>query len=113
MKLLIAGSRSITDFDFTKYIPPETELIICGGAKGIDTAAENFADKKKISKLVLRPNYSLYGKAAPLKRNEVMVNLAERVLIIWDGKSKGTQYTIKYAEIMKKDITVINISDIS
>ena len=110
MKLLIAGSRSITDFDFTKYIPPETELIICGGAKGIDTAAENFADKKKISKLVLRPNYSLYGKAVPLKRNEVMVNLAERVLIIWDGKSKGTKSMLDFAEKLGKEVILINIT---
>ena len=113
MKLLIAGSRSISDFDFTKHVPPETELIICGGAKGIDTVAESFADKKKLSKLILRPNYSLYGKGAPLKRNETMVNLADRVLIIWVGKSKGTQYTINYAIKMNKEVTVVNISDMN
>ena len=45
MKLLIAGSRSIENFDLTNYIPPETDLIISGGAKGIDEIAENFADQ--------------------------------------------------------------------
>ena len=69
MKLLIAGSRSITEFDLTGRVGADVELIICGGAKGIDLVAERYADKKRISKLVLYPNYSLYGRAAPLKRN--------------------------------------------
>ncbi len=68
MKLLIVGSRSIEQFDLTNYIPHETELIISGGAKGIDKIAENFADQHKISKLILYPRYDIYGKAAPLKR---------------------------------------------
>ncbi|MBQ6558640.1 MAG: hypothetical protein IJL81_04635, partial [Clostridia bacterium] len=69
MKLLIAGSRSITDFDISPYIPNDTELIICGGAKGVDTLAEQYADKMKISKYALRPNYALYKRGAPIKRN--------------------------------------------
>ena len=36
MKLLIAGSRSITDLDILPYIPKDTEYIISGDAKGVD-----------------------------------------------------------------------------
>ena len=36
MNLLIAGSRSIKKFDIEKHIPPETTLIMTGGADGID-----------------------------------------------------------------------------
>lgn len=89
------------------YIPLETELIISGGAKGIDTVAENYADKHRISKLILRPKYKLYGKAAPLKRNETMIDLADAVLIVWDGTSRGTRYTIESAKKKGKPITVI------
>ena len=32
MKLLIAGSRSIKEFDITPYIPEGTDHIISGGA---------------------------------------------------------------------------------
>ena len=98
MKLLIAGSRSIKEFDLRNYIPDNVDLIISGGACGIDKEAENYADKYKISKLILRPDYKTYGKSAPLKRNEIMVNLDDYVLVIWDGKSKGSEYTIRRAK---------------
>ena len=51
MKLLIAGSRSITNFDISPYIPPDTDLIISGGAGGVNTLAESYADKHRIEKL--------------------------------------------------------------
>ena len=62
MKLLIAGSRCIKEFNLEKYVPDETTMIITGGADGIDTLAEKIADKKQISKLILRPQYSIYGR---------------------------------------------------
>lgn len=85
MKLLIAGSRSINDFDLSPYISSDVDVIISGGAGGIDTLAEQYADAHRISKYILRPKYNLYGKAAPLKRNEEMIKMADMVLVIWDG----------------------------
>lgn len=109
MKLLIAGSRSIDDFDLTEYVPSGTTLIISGGAAGIDSVAEKYADSRKLSKLILRPRYDLYGKAAPIQRNEAMVNLADAVLIVWDGVSRGARYTAEYAQKKGKAITVIEL----
>ncbi len=107
MKLLVAGSRSIEEYDLEKHIPDGVSLIITGGARGIDSAAERYADKKHLSKLVLRPNYKLYGRFAPLKRNEQMIELCDAVLIVWDGSSKGTKYTIDYAKKMGKKLILI------
>ncbi len=107
MKLLIVGSRKIENFDLSPYIQKDTTLIISGGAKGIDVCAENYADQHHISKLILRPRYDLYGKAAPLKRNEQMVDLADAILVIWDNHSKGTKYTIDYAKKKAKTLTLI------
>ena len=111
MKLLIAGSRSITEFDLAPYIPTDTDMIISGGAVGIDDLAEKYADKHRISKMILRPRYDLYGKAAPLRRNEEMIQLCDRVLVIYDGKSRGTKYTIDYAKKLGKPIDIITVSD--
>lgn len=110
MKLLIAGSRKITEYDIGKHIPIETNLIITGGANGVDSLGEAYADAHKISKLILRPDYQRYGRAAPLKRNESMVDLADQVLIIWDGKSKGTPYTLKYAKKLGKPVILVDMS---
>ncbi len=107
MKLLIVGSRSITDFDLSPYISTEVDTIISGGANGIDSLAEHYADSHRLTKYIVRPRYDLYGRAAPLKRNAQMVDMADAVLIIWDGISKGTQYTLKYTKKMNKPITII------
>lgn len=109
MKLLIVGSRSIQDFDLSAYISENTELIISGGAQGVDTLAEKYADENKLSKLILRPQYALYGKAAPIVRNQKMVEIADAVLVVWDGKSRGTMSTIRYAEKMQKTLRVIRV----
>ncbi len=109
MKLMIAGSRSITSLDLSPYISKEVDTIISGGAHGIDTLAEQYADLHRLSKYILRPRYDLYGRCAPLKRNEQMVDLADSILIIWDGRSKGTMYTLKYAKSQNKPITVVKV----
>ena len=107
MKILIAGSRSISEFDLAPYIPAETDTIISGGAAGIDTLAERYADEHFLNKVIVRPQYERYGRAAPLKRNEQMVDMADEVLVIWDGASKGTAFTVRYAEKQGKPVRVI------
>ena len=104
MKLLIAGSRSITEFDLAPHIPSDTTTIISGGAKGIDTLAEDYVDKNGLEKVIVRPEYTKYGRAAPIKRNYQMVDMCDSVLVIWDCVSKGTESTIRYAEKNNKKI---------
>ena len=50
----------------------------------------------------------MYGKGAPLVRNKVMVDLADMVIVIWDGKSKGSMQTIKYTKATGKKLILIN-----
>lgn len=112
MKLLVVGSRNIDDFDLSLYISDDTDTIISGGACGIDRLAEQYADKKHISKYILRPRYDLFGKSAPLYRNRQMVDMSDAILAVWDGKSRGTLYTIKYAQKSGKPLTVVDLSKI-
>ena len=111
MKLLVAGSRSIKKYDLEKLVPKQTTLIITGGAEGVDAIAEEYADKKRLSKLVLRPRYSLYGRGAPLKRNEEMLEFCDAALVIWDGRSRGSRYTIEQAKKMGKQVTVVTVGE--
>lgn len=98
MKVAVVGSRSITKADISRYIPPDTDLIISGGAIGVDKLAEEYADKKGIKKLILYPEYELYGKSAPLIRDKLIVDHADLVIAVWDGASRGTEFTISYAK---------------
>ena len=107
MKLLVVGSRSITEFDLSPFISEDVDTSISGGAGGVDTLAEQYADRHRISKYIIRPRYDLYRRAAPLKRNEQMVDMADTVLVIWDGCSKGAEYTVKYAKKVGKHLTVV------
>jgi hypothetical protein len=107
MKLLVAGSRSIVKFDIAPYISEEVDTIISGGADGIDTLAEQYADLHHLSKYILRPRYDLYGRAAPIQRNEQMIDIADSILVIWDGNCRGTQHSIKDATKINKPIIII------
>ena len=107
MKLLVVGSRSIKDFDLSEYVSKDVDMIISGGADGVDSIAEAYADKHRLSKTIIRPRYDLYGRAAPVKRNEIMVDMADEILIIWDGKSKGTKYTAEYAKKKNKTVRIV------
>ena len=98
MKVAVVGSRSISRADISRYIPPDTDLIISGGAIGVDKLAEEYADKKGIKKLILYPEYELYGKSAPLIRDKLIVDHADLVIAVWDGVSRGTEFTISYAK---------------
>lgn len=109
MKLLICGSREITEFDFTAYVPEDTEVIITGGAKGIDSIGETYAREKGIAYETHLPEYGRYGRGAPMVRNKQMVDLADAVLAVWDGKSSGTKQTVKYAEDAGKPVTVVRV----
>lgn len=78
----------------SKYLPENCIQIISGGAKGIDALAEEVARQKCIPFLRFEPAYQLYGKSAPLLRNEEIVRNADLVLAFWDCRSRGTANTI-------------------
>ena len=109
MKLLIVGSRSIKDFDLSPYVPAEVDTVISGGAGGVDSLAEKYADDRRISKYIIRPRYDLYGRAAPIKRNEEMVDMADMVLVVWDGVSRGSKHTADYAQKRGKHLILVTV----
>lgn len=98
MKLAIIGSRSIGDIDLSSYISQEVTEIVSGGATGVDTLAGVYADKHRLSKRIIRPNYQRYAKAAPIVRNEEIITYADAVLVFWDGVSKGTKSSLAYIQ---------------
>ena len=94
MKVAVIGSRGLIVNDLGKYLPENTTEIVSGGAKGIDTCARDYALSHDLKLTEFLPEYSKYGRGAPLKRNLQIIEYADVVIAFWDGKSRGTKYVI-------------------
>ena len=101
----VIGSRGI-DMRVDAFIPVDVDEIVTGGALGVDKAAELYAQQKNIPCRVIRPDYEKYGRKAPIVRDKEIVEQADIVIALWDGVSKGTKFTLEYAEKLNKDVRV-------
>lgn len=97
MRVAVIGSRDASPDAYEliiKNLPHGCSEIVSGGASGIDLLAKKAAKQLGIKYTCLRPNYSRYGRAAPLIRNSEIVDRADCVLAFWDGYSKGTRHAL-------------------
>lgn len=110
-RLAVVGSRTITDYNFVKGLLDKQKdnisLIVSGGAKGVDTLAEQWANENGISIKVFSAEWDKYGKRAGFIRNNEIIKECDVCLAIWDGKSKGTQHSINLAKSMNKQVLVV------
>lgn len=106
MRVAIIGSRNLTVDNLKDYLPDDTDEIISGGAKGIDTCAEKYALENGIKLTVYKPNYERYQRGAPLIRNKTIVENSDLIVAFWDGKSRGTKFVIDYAQKMNKKLSL-------
>jgi predicted Rossmann fold nucleotide-binding protein DprA/Smf involved in DNA uptake len=107
MKLAIIGSRNCPPIDIEaqlKYIP---DTIVSGGARGADAYAKLFAQKHNLNLIEYLPDYDKYGKGAPLVRNKLIVEACDCLMAFWDGKSRGTKFTLDYAKQLGKPIKIL------
>ena len=109
MKLAIIGSRGL-NINIGEKLPEKyrkPDMIISGGARGIDTLARQYAEKNGIELEEIKPDYEQYGKYAPHIRNNEIIKKADVVIAFWDGKSRGTSSVIKKCRKIGKEIEVI------
>jgi predicted Rossmann fold nucleotide-binding protein DprA/Smf involved in DNA uptake len=97
MKIAVVGSRSIVVPDIGLYVSDAKE-IVSGGAIGVDSCAAEYAKRNGLKLTEFLPQYERYGRAAPIVRNKQIVDYADKVIIFWNGSSKGTLSVIKYVE---------------
>ena len=95
MRVAVIGSRSIQVDDMEPYLPAGTTAIISGGARGVDACARAYALAHGLPCEEFLPDYRRYGKVAPLKRNQQIIDHADYVVALWDGCSHGTRHTIE------------------
>lgn len=106
MRVAVIGSRGISVSDLGKYLPEDTTEIVSGGARGVDTSARKYALSHGIKLTEFLPEYSLYGRAAPLKRNLAIIQNADIVLAFWDGNSRGTKFVIDSCHRLGIEVSV-------
>ena len=106
MKIAIVGSRSIQEINVEPYVL-ESDEIVSGGAKGVDRCAANYAKEHGLLLTEFLPQYERYGAAAPIIRNKQIVEYADRIIVFWDGKSKGSLSVIQHAKKLGKPCEVI------
>ena len=109
MKLAIIGSRTCPVVDLEAQLKSIPDTIVSGGAVGADTYAREFARKKGLKLIEFFPDYEKYGRGAPLERNKLIVEECDCLLAFWDGKSRGTKFTLDYAKERNKPIKVVLI----
>ncbi len=109
MKVAVIGSRSIKDVDLEHYLPEDTDEIVSGGAKGVDTCARNYARLHGIKLTEFLPDYSRYGRGAPLRRNDEIIMYSDLVLAFWDGKSTGTQYVVRKCRELGREVRAFKL----
>lgn len=118
MKLLVAGSRDITDALFIRqhialHIQrrgfPENIELISGMARGVDTIAANFAQDCNLILHKFPADWDKHGRSAGYIRNKEMGECADELLAFWDGKSNGTKNMIDIMRILKKKTTIIYV----
>ena len=112
MKIAVVGSRglSLSEEMLATYLS-EADEIVSGGAKGVDTCVARYAKEKEIPLTEFLPDYSRYGKGAPIVRNKQIVDYADKVVVFWDGSSKGTLSVIRYAERINKSGEIMKIEN--
>ena len=107
MKLAIIGSRNLFLDNLGDYLPEGVTEIVSGGARGIDSAAAEYARAHGIKLVEFLPDYAKYGRGAPLKRNHLIAGYADECLAFWDGTSRGTEYTIRLFKEANKPVHIM------
>jgi hypothetical protein len=112
MSLLVSGSRTIKDKDYVfsclNYTKRELfnfDTIIEGEAGwhkekekrkiSVDLLSRLFAKENNLELVPMKAEWKRFGNVAGFMRNSEMIKLCQYGIAIWDGKSKGTEDTIK------------------
>lgn len=115
MKVIIAGSRDIIDYDVLADAINESgfniDEVVCGCASGVDELGLIWGTNNDIPVKRMPANWNKYGKAAGPRRNVEMARYADALIALWDGKSRGTSHMIKVARMQGLKVFIKIVRD--
>ncbi len=101
MKTIIAGSRTIHDYDLVSRVIADSDFTItevfCGQAGGVDLLGCRWAREHNIPVKFFPADWKQYGKVAGFLRNHEMAAFAHQLILVWDGSSPGSAHMLKMA----------------
>lgn len=112
MRVIIAGSRSITDINEVKRAINASNwkemisIVVSGTARGVDRLGEACAKLKGWDLIQCPANWDAKGKEAGFIRNALMADIADRLIAVWDGESGGTKNMIGLMEKKGKPVFI-------
>src|SRR5262245_50944752 len=111
MKLIIAGSRTFTDYQLLcQTLAPERSRItqvLTGGARGADQLGFRWAVRHHVRSRCFAADWERFGKSAGVRRNYQMGQAGDMLLACWDGRYAGTQHMISCMQQLGKPVVVI------
>ena len=108
--VLVIGSCSFPSFDLSPYIPRDCGKILCYQEKGIGSVAEQYARYHGIRVETTEPDREQHGQGELSEQDIEMVAMADLVVAVWDGKSRGTKEIADYARKTGKLVKVITVT---
>ena len=96
MKVIIAGSRTITDYEIVKTAIKNSgwldkmTVIVSGCARGVDKLGLRFAKENNISTAEFPADWKKYGRGAGYRRNAEMANYGDALIAVIQNNSVGT-----------------------
>jgi hypothetical protein len=114
MRTIIAGSRDgctkqhlLEALDACGFTPT---VIISGTARGADKLGEDWGKAKGIPIERYPADWNQFGKSAGYRRNQHMASVADALIALWDGDSKGTKHMIEIAISKRLKVYVYRIN---
>lgn len=102
MRVIIAGSRTIIDQDQVSQAVLESRFtitkVICGMARGVDMLGYEWATDNRVPISEFPADWNKHGRRAGYLRNLEMAENADALVLVWDGKSKGSAMMKKIAQ---------------
>jgi len=111
MKVIIAGSRSFTNYQLLCQTlaleRPRITQVLTGGARGAEQLGYRWAWKHALPHQLCRADWERFGKSAGVRRNYQMAQAGDVLVACWDGQSPGTAHMVQCMRQLGKPVVVI------
>lgn len=114
MRVIVAGSRSIVNYELVKECIEKSRFsiteLVSGMAAGVDSLAARWATENGVELKKFPADWNRFGKSAGYRRNQDMAEHADALILVWDGVSKGSKHMLDIAKSkgLEIEVNIIN-----